>query len=346
MAFDFPTSPTTGQEYLAESGRLYLYDGSGWTTLGNWQTPDRFGFSLYKYRTIYSRGYVSGGYKNSSPWTNVNRTQHATDITTNVGDIMDIAGAYVDGSYSDYHQYIYGTSASFPGASAYTTSINMSTEAGRTHNASWDLKLTAGGYGDAGVIINSGLTMAWITCDQTNIDKHNLVTEVMYTSGRGGSAGTPADYGCAWFGEFYGWVKNGGRNHKMDWATESWSAAGLTVGTDGWGKALPTKEGWAYVKNGGNVTASIYKINDFNGANISTTLSAPDGSAGEENYETGQMWGYCVGHYNGAQNNNTYKVVHSTDTLTALGSTAQPKGHDGMSSAATASASNQVIGGY
>jgi hypothetical protein len=346
MAFDFPTSPTTGQEYLAESGKLYLYDGTAWTTLGRWQTPNRYANNIYKYRTIYSRGYASGGYANSSPWTNVNRTQHATDTTTNIGDLLDVACAYVDGSYSDYHQYIYGASSSFPGASAYTSSINMATEAGRTHSSNWDLRLTANGYGDSGVVINSSLTIAWITNDNANIDKHNLVTEVMYASGRGGSTGAGADYGCAWFGEFYGWVKNGTRNHKLEFSTETWSSAGLTVGTDGWGKALPTKEGWAYVKNGGNIVTGIYKINDNTGANISTSLSTPDGASGEENYQTGQAWGYCIGHYNVAQNNNAYKIVHATDVMTVGGSTMQPKGHTGMSSAATASASNQVLGGY
>jgi hypothetical protein len=182
--------------------------------------------------------------------------------------------------------------------------------------------------------------LAWILGTATNIDKHNLVTEVMYATGQGGSAGTPGDFVCTWYGQYYGWVKHnyeGSRNHKIEFATETWSSAGLTVGTDGWGKALITKEGYAYVKNGGNITASAYKINDTTGSNIRTDLSF--NNSGEENYETGQNWGYCLGEYNGAQNNNTYKVTHGTDTYTVLGSTAQPKGHDGMSSAAMASAS-------
>jgi hypothetical protein len=274
---------------------------------------------------------------------------HYTDTTVNLGDLLDQAAAYVDGSYSDYYQYIYSSNPSWPGTGTYTSSISMTTESGRTHNSSWDLKSSAGGYGDVGVIINSNLTMAWILSDQTNIDKHNLVTETMYAQGTGGSAGTPGDFVCCWYGEFYGWVRHtyaGNRNHKLEYSTDTWSAGGLNVGTDGWGKALKTKEGWAYVKNGGNVVSGIYKINDTTGANIRTDLITPDGNAGEENYETGQMWGYCVGHYNGAQNNNTYKVTHSTDVLVALGAAAQPKGHGGISSAATASASALMIGGF
>lgn len=348
MAIDFPSSPTTGTTFVAPSGAVYVYDSSGsWTTRGDTSNPSPFS-NAFKYRSIYTHGYVSGGYKDSSPWRNANKTVHATDTTTNLGDLLDIAAAYVDGSYSDYNQYIYATAAGFPGTGTYTSSISMVTESSRSHNSSWDLKSSVDNYGDAGVIINSNLTMAWILGTATNIDKHNLVTETMYTSGSGGSCGTPGDWIAAWFGEFYGWIKhssNGSRNHKMDWATETWSSAGLTVGTDGWGKALPTKDGWAYVKNGGNTVSGIYKVNDNTGANIRTDLSTPDGAAGEENYETGQNQGYCLGHYNGAQNNNTYRIVHATDSIASLGSDAQPKGHNGMSSAATASASASMIRG-
>lgn len=349
MAFDFPSSPTTGQEYLADNGRLYLYDGSGWTTIGDWQTPDRYGNNPFKYRTIYTRGYVAGGYQNSSAWSNVNRTTHYNDTSTNLGDIMDRAAAYTDGGYSDYNMYIYATQSSWPGTGNYVTSIAMTTETGRTHDTAWDMKNSAGGYGDVGVIINASLTLGWILADYTNIDKHNYVTESMYATGRGGSAGTPGDFVATWYGQYYGWVKHsssGSRNHKIEFATETWSAAGISVGTDGWGKALPTKEGWSYVKNGGNTTNSVWKINDTTGTSLNTALTTPDGSAGEENYETGQMWGYCLGHYNGAQNNNSYKITHATDVFTAGGAAMQPKGHGGMSSAACATASAQILGGY
>ena len=37
----------------------------------------------YRARVI-THGYVGGGYKDSSPWRNVNRTLHNTDATTNL----------------------------------------------------------------------------------------------------------------------------------------------------------------------------------------------------------------------------------------------------------------------
>ena len=77
MAYDFPSSPSAGTEFVASTGRVYLYDNSGsWTTKGDTQTTNPF-TNAFKYRTIYTRGYTGGGYKNSTPWRNVNRTQHA-----------------------------------------------------------------------------------------------------------------------------------------------------------------------------------------------------------------------------------------------------------------------------
>jgi hypothetical protein len=332
-------------EFVSPRGFLYVSDGTSYTTIGDSLPVNPFGANPFKYRSIYTHGYVSGGYKDTSPWRNVNRTVHSTDTTTNLGDIMDQAAAYTDGSYNDLYQYIYATSASWPGTGSYTSSISMVTETGRTNQSSWNLTQNMTQYGDVGVVINSNLTMAWIIGNQTQFDKHNLVTETMYAAGTGGSGGTPGDFIAAWYGERYGWIKHsyeGNRNLKLEFATETWSAGGLNVGTDGWGKALPTKDGYAYVKNVGNIGTSAYKINDNTGSNIRTDLNF--NNAGEENYETGQNWGYCLGEYNGAQNNNTYKVTHGTDTYTVLGSGAQPKGHDGMSSAATATASVTFAG--
>lgn len=345
MAYDFPSSPSTGTRYISPN-RIYYYDSSeSWSSTGNTQTTNPAFANPFKYRTIYTHGYVSGGYKDASPWRNVNRTVHATDVTTNLGDVLDYNPAYTDGSYSDYYQYIYASSQSWPGTGTYTTSFSMITESGRTHNTDWDTKSSYTGYGDVGVIINGNLTMAWILGDQAYIDKHNLVNEVMYTLSNT-SVGSAGDFVCTWYGQYYGWIKHnyaGSRNHKIEFATETWSSGGLSIGTDGWGKALPTKDGKAYVKNVGNIGTSTYTINDTTGSNINTSLNMPE-SCGEENFETGQDWGYSLGNYNGAQNNNSHKFVHATDAITTMGSDTQPKGHAGMSSAATATAAASVVG--
>jgi hypothetical protein len=341
MAFTFPSSPSIGDQYVAPTGRIYLWDGS-WTTKGDTLDTNPFEDNSFRYRSIYTRGYVSGGYKSSSPWKNTNRTQHTTDITTNLGDQLDFAAAYIHGGYSDYNQYVYGTADSFSGSSTHTSSVSMVTETGRTHDPKWDLKTTRD---DTAVLLTPSLSMAYITAGgSTTTDKHNYVTEVMYAAGSapaGYKSGTSYGQVACWNGATKGWVYQSG-GASFTFATETWVSGGVSVGTNGWGKALSTKHGHAYVKNGGNTVTGAYKINDVTGANIRTDLNFDN--SGEENYQTGQDWGYCVGHYNGAQNNNTYKVHSVTDVYTVLGADSQPKGHDGMSSAAMASGSSMILG--
>lgn len=335
-------------EYVAPTGRIYLVDGPSYTTKSDTRPDNPFSNSsanLYRYRTIYTHGYVSGGYKDSSPWKNTNRTVHSTDTTSNLGDRLDYGAAYVDGGQSDYNLYVYGVVDAFSGSSTWTSSVSMVTEAARAHSSTWDLKTSRD---DLGCIVNSNNTIGYISGgNSSNTDKHNYTTETMYALGSVAAGFTSGNvtYGAtaSWYGETRGWIWAGGGG-SLAWSTETWSNGGVSVGTDGWGKALSSKHGHAYVKNGGNTTNSVYKINDNTGANINTGLTTPDGAAGEENYEMGQNKGYCLGHYNGAQNNNTYSVNYITDVFTSLGATAQPKGHDGMSSGATASASSTIVG--
>lgn len=341
MAYDFPSSPSTGTQYISPH-RIYYYDSSGsWSAQGNTQTTNPAFVNPYKYRTIYTHGYVLGGYKDASPWKNANRTIHATDITTNLGDKLDYGASYANGGFSDYNAYVYGVADSFSGGSYYTTSMSMVTESNRTHDSNWDTKTYRD---DTGVMINSNNTIAYITATSTDTDKHNYVTEIMMVAGSAPAGPTGgSSYGnvASWMGETKGWIwASGGAN--FTFSTETWSSGGTTVGTDGWGKALSSKHGWAYVKNGGNCVTSAYKLNDTTGSQLNTSLNFD--YAGEENYQMGQNWGYCLGHYNGAQNVNTYKVNYVTDAYTFLGSDAQPKGHAGMSSGATASAAASVVG--
>jgi hypothetical protein len=206
MAIDFPSSPALGDQFPASTGRLYIWDGS-WTTKGDTTSPNPFVEKPFKFRSIYTRGYMFGGYKNASPWKNANRTVHSTDITTNLGDHLDYGGAYVDGGYSDYYAYIYGLQDSFSGASTHTSSFNMSSEVKRTHDSNWNTKTTRD---DVGCMLNSTLTMAYITAGgSTATDKHNYVTEIMYVLGSAPAGPTVGDaYGnvAAWQGESKGWI--------------------------------------------------------------------------------------------------------------------------------------------
>jgi hypothetical protein len=348
MSFDFPASPTIGMQYVAPNGFVYLYDSnSSWTTKGDTQTSNPFSKS-FKYRTIYTRGYTAGGYKDSSPWKNINRTQHATDITTNLGDMMDYAASYKTGGFSDYHLYVYGESDTSGAAATYVGSFNMSTEANRTHSTSWDMKYSRT---DAEAIMNPSLTIAYICGGaQTAVDKHNLVTDTMCVAGTGGTSlygGTGGGLAVI-FGEFKGWVSIGSSDSSkyINFSTETWILDYWFTQSDGQPKGLSSKHGYGYCSNGSYAgTATLYKYNDISGGVIVASVSRPE-SAGEENWQIGQNWGYSLGCYNGvAQTNNSTKVNYLTDTCVAMGSDTQPKGHNGMSSGCCGTASSLILGG-
>lgn len=347
MAYDFPASPSTGTQYVAPN-RLYVYEGTAWSTRGNEITPNPFTNS-FRYRTIYTRGYVSAGYKNSTPWRNVNKTIHSTDVTTNLGDMLDYAASYIGGGFSDYYHYVYGMSGAVGGSSTWTSSVNMANDAARAHNSAWDTKTSRS---DCEALMNSNLSVAYITGGgSAATDKHNYVTETMYAAGsvpaNGATSGGSGGGIAALFGEYRGWIAVSGTAAYITWATETWASGTWSSGSDGQPKGLSSKLGYGYCSTGSYGGSNTYnKWNDYTpGTTAVTTISRPD-SCGEENHQVGQNHGYSLGSFNGAQTNNTQKINYLTDTSTAMGSDTQPKGHDGMSSGCCGTASAQMLGGF
>ena len=96
---------------------------------------------------IWTHGYVGGGYRNSSPWSNVNRTVHSTDTTTNLGDKLDRSGAYMSGSWSDIKHWFHSMENTYRGSSNYTSGFNMATESGIAHLSQWDMTVSRASMG-------------------------------------------------------------------------------------------------------------------------------------------------------------------------------------------------------
>jgi hypothetical protein len=353
MAIDFPNSPVfqtypvQKDQYIATNGSLYFYDNStSWTTLGDTQSGVNPYTNSFRYRTIYTRGYIAAGYKNSSPWSNVNRTIHSTDVTNNLGDILDRSAGYIDGGWSDYYAYTYNMTNTLNTGSAgtYTSSYNMQTEVGRSHSSSWD---STNRY-EPSALLTANLSICYLSGGGSYVtDKHNYTTETMTLSGAPNNPGVGgATQSTSFSGEFRGWLISSSAACYMQFATESWTNGGMTTSSDGHSKMLGSKHGYGWGKSAGNTgTTGITKWSDTTGTSYGVVCYTPN-SSGEENFQIGQNQGYCLGHYNGAQNNETYKINYLTDALTSLGSDCQPKGHDGMSSAAPASAAASVLGGY
>lgn len=340
MAIDFPSSPSTGDEHVASNGALYEYDGS------SWGVKKGLDGNTFLYRTIYTRGYMSGGYKSGTPWRNCNRMEHATETTTNLGDIWGVAASYKAGGFSDYYHYMWGMTNSHNGTSSYVGAMSMTTEVERTNNTVWHLKASRK---DADAMMNHSLTLAYI-CGGGNAtpDKHNMSTEVMYALGTAPAGftagGTNSGVGII-FGQTKGWMSVGS-GASFTFATEVWGSNGeLSWGTLGQPKGLSSKHGFGYGSTGSYSGSTTYgKYNDSTGGAAVASISRPE-RAGEENMNIGQNNGYQLGAYNGSvQHNKATRLNYLTDTCTALGSAAEPKGHEGSSSGGCASASAQLLG--
>ena len=324
------------------AGAVLMSDGEAafWTytlsPLGNLTNPN------WATARTYTHGFLAGGYQNSSPWRNINLTVHSTDTSSNLGDLLSHAACYLDGGWGDLYAYSYGTVDSFMGSDSRTSSFSMNTQVSRGTNPSWNMTASRNDHASFQDYQHSGAKCYMTGGGSARTDRHNLTTETMSTASFPPD-GDSGDFAAAVQGREYAWYKRGGTALRFAWSTETYSGWGGAPGTDGWGKGLDTFKGHGYMKTQGNIGTGIAKFNDSTGANISTFNVE---NSGEENFEMGQDKGYCLGHYNGSQNNNTYKVNYNSDTYASLGSGAQPKGHGGASSATEHTASSLTNNAY
>lgn len=342
MAFSFPSSPSTGTLFAAPSGKMYVWDGT-WTLFGDTQTSNPFANS-FLYRTIYTKGYMSGGYKSSSPWRNVNKTIHATDMTTNLGDKLVYNSSYIGGGFSDYNTFIYPSTGSVGGSGTIVESMTMSTETMFSLDSAKYLKSTRS---DCEALMTPSLTAAYIVGGGTTaVDRHNYTTDIMLSAGTAPasplSGGTAGGLG-SFFGQYKAWISQGAGS-SFTWATETWATGGMSWGTDGQPKGLSSKHGYGYGGTGSYPgSVNVGKYSEATGSTLATI--ARNKTNGEENFQIGQNWGYMLGAYDGsAQNNDAGRMNYLTDVWTALGSDTQPKGHDGASSGCSATGSAALVG--
>ena len=348
-----PQQETETDNYWMYPGNPAMNPGSGW-----------------KYRSIFTHGYTTLGYKGSNAWRATNKTWHPTDTTLYCGEQMDREGSYLSGTFSDHNGYTENNGHTTAGTNISSLSLSN----GQTRKIT-----TTGGFSSSGVPygyvgndpLNEGLSYGtasygnhvggWNTstsihdCAEgsnyigqdglwgggtTTTTSHLLHfgTEIMYTTSSCPYTGlsTGAD------GENYCWTSHAGNNKaSFNWSTRSWAThSGYTYGTDGQPKCLSSKWGYHYVGTGNNVTIGQVKFSDSNGASISEPAKVR--AMGEENMQAGQDWGYMMGQYDGQQNNHTVKYNYSNDVQTTLGSTAMPKGHYGLSSGTCFSAAASV----
>ena len=286
---------------------------------------------------ILTHGWTGGGYQGSSPWKNVNRCNHSNDSQTNIGDKLTWAGSYIDGGWSDTHFYCFALDNSFAGTNNDAWRMQNSNESGQSMQDQM-----ASNKSDLGVFMDlhhEGHHLYTMGGDNTTVDKVNMNNNSFGTANNSIHGGS---YSSSAQGRLRGWASNGSSKEYHVFATNTWvNWTGTTPGTDGWGKANSSFHRYFYMKNGGNCTTNIWKIDDYTGVKISDF--GVDNS-GEENYQQGNFKGYCCGHYNNAQNNNTYKFSYTSDTWTSTQNVSGPG--SGRSSGACGSVPNFINTSY
>ena len=343
-------------------GSYLVSDGSNGAF---WQYPGQVatstGIDSWRYRSLITHGYISGGYKGSQPWRSMNKTWHHNDTTMYTGEQVDRAASYCDGTWSDYNGYIHGTVNAYQGNSSHTSSYNLHTGICRNQGDGRFSQYSYGYEGDdpknvMGYNVTGGWQMdagrndcgcataqkeqaGYITGGGSSItNKLHFATEIMYNTNDSGDSG---DFvaGCGMETRSYFAWRNSTQKY-LTHSNDSWSNQGFAGNNRGWCKALPTKWGHFYIGTDDNVTTPLRKVKGSDGSAISNYNRSR--AAGEENMEMGQDWGYKLGDFNGQQNNHTEKWDYSNDSITTMGFATRPKGHYGQSSAACSSAAGAV----
>ena len=345
----------TRGSYLVSDGA----NGAFWQYPG--QTATSTGIDSWRYRSLITHGYISGGYKGSQPWRSMNKTWHNNDTTMYTGEQVDRAAAYCDGTWSDFNGYIHGTVNSYAGNSSHTSSYNLHTGICRNQGDGRFSQYSYGYEGDdpknvmgynvtGGWQMNAGRNDCGCATAQkeqagyitgggsSTTNKLHFATEIMYNTSNSGDSG---DFvaGCGMETRSYFAWRNSSQKY-LQHSNDSWSNQGFAGNNRGWCKALPTKWGHFYIGTDDNVTTPLRKVRGSDGGAISNYNRSR--AAGEENMEMGQDWGYKLGDFDGQQNNHTEKWDYSNDSITTMGFATRPKGHYGQSSAACSSAAGAV----
>lgn len=283
----------------------------------------------FLYRQIINYAYTAGGYKDSSPWRNVNKIPVATDTSASLGDLLQYAAAYTSGAHNRDKAFQWGGGGM--GNYSSTSVFNMRTDSTANRTSAMDTPVTVG---DAATVQHDETQKAWIAngLGSSVIQRFDLATETATTNfalAHLQNDGTGA--GGAWT-ETTGYFYGDSTSMRLTFATET-PYAGIRVGVHGQQKAMPTKINVAYGGNEGTYNGG-YNLRKWNLVTDTqtSTISKPIGNSGEENMTMGQSHQYMLGMYDGAQNNRAWRFNYNTDSGYEGSSAMQPKGVTGRSS--------------
>lgn len=258
-----------------------------------------------------TRGYIAGGYQNSTSWRSVNRFVHATSTVTNLGDIMTFSDAYTSGSQSlAMKAYVFGSGDFWDATSTNVVTFSMVTDT----NTGLSGALAAGRNRSTSMRREFRFTYVYGAGSSGQLDKFNHTTETssLSTTHPEGAVNNPA----AGYDENNG-VSDKGQTVLFPWATESFVTAAVACAGDGTNKTISSRKGFSYWNEGGgySTTTAMSRRTTSTMTTLTASVSKP-ASTGEENFHTGMNEGYMNGMYNGAQNNQGGRVNYSTHSFT------------------------------
>ena len=309
-----------GVRINGDTGKLEYWSGADW----------QLNTVAYKYRQIITTSFVQGGYKSAAAWNNVNKCFHSTDTTINLGDgSIERSHNYQSGANSKDYAYVFGAGNGHVVSSNYVIAFNMRTEqnmtdVGRSMNYN-RIRFGTAFWENSHAWIHGGGNAA--------IEEYNMVTK----TAKGDQSSFGAGSAWAMSHENYAilWVDNGD-DRTWTFSTRTLTARGGTnVSAHHQQKSVQSKNTFAYAGAQGTYNAG-YTFRRTNMVTNTTDTAGPNkmvGNSGEENYGMGQDHMYMLGMYNGLQNNISARFNYSSETSVTGGSSMEPKGKAGMSSA-------------
>ena len=343
-----PASPTQGQViYNSDTHRMEIYDA------GVWKDAADIRHGTFLTRMVITTGYVMGGYKDNSPWKNVNRMVHATDVMTNLGDLLTYAGTYTSGVNNLTKGFLWSTTDSMA-AGTTTSAFNLATETNAGLNSAWN---TWQAHDDIATIFKE-TQYAYIAGGTADVDQFNLTTETMQglitASYFGASA---AGFGDAISTDTHGYAYGSSLAVKLMFSTTTTTAISPMVlkvsrnpsndgtvslaGTYTSGglvtnfqqKGISSKLQKGYIGNEGTYNGgyNLRRISFVTDTSLGT-VAKPIGNSGEENFDMGQAHQYMMGMYDGVQNTRGWKFSYSTESGAELGAGSLRTGVAGGSS--------------
>jgi hypothetical protein len=278
----------------------------------------RGGILPFLTRQIVTTGYVAAGYKDGIAWRNVNSYSWATEQPTNRGDILNEAGGYVCGAMSRTMGYVFGTNGtgsegmgsynrtskfhlknfttqSQPGLAPGTMGDSEAAIYYDTNGTGW-LSYISGGNASANYYEFNMSNDTWATSSGTGLNQAT-------TGGGGHFHETTAIF----YSDTTTTAAADGQR-LFNFVTKSETNPGISFTTFSQQKGLVSKVGKGWQGNEGNY-AGGYGYREYTYATGTQTTLAANTKAilnsGEENHSMSQTRGYVLGHYNGAQVNES-----------------------------------------